>query len=60
MQETFNPGYCTIESADLITAEGETKSLTGLIGRFDLQQAMSSSTITGSIDVLDGLEEVTQ
>ena len=55
MQETFNPGYCTIESADLITAEGETKSLTGLIGRFDLQQAMSSSTITGSIDVLDGL-----
>jgi hypothetical protein len=55
MQETFNPGYCTIESADLITPEGVSEPITGLIGRFDIQQSMSSSTITGSIDILDGL-----
>ena len=29
--------------------------ITGLIGRFDLQQSMANGTITGSIDVLDGV-----
>jgi len=55
MQETFNPGYCTIESADIFTADGQHESITGLIGRFDLQQSMSAGTITGSIDILDGV-----
>lgn len=55
MEETFNPGYCTIESAELITADRESEDITGLIGRFDLQQSMTAGTITGSIDVLDGV-----
>jgi hypothetical protein len=55
MEETFNPGYCTIESAEIITADRESEIITGLIGRFDLQQSMANGTITGSIDVLDGV-----
>ena len=55
MEETFNPGYCTIEQASLVTPDGESISIVGLIGRFDLQQSISSSTLTGSIDVLDGI-----
>lgn len=58
MEETFNPGYCTIESATLVSAAGDfgkKEDITGLIGRFDLQQSMTSGVIAGSIDVLDGI-----
>ena len=53
--ETFNPGYCTIESAIIANASGESETITGLIGRFDIQQSLASSTFSGSLDILDGI-----
>ena len=53
--ETFNPGYCTIESAIIANASGESETITGLIGRFDIQQSLAASTFSGSLDILDGI-----
>jgi len=53
--ETFNPGYCTIEKAELSTYDGVGEDITGIIGTFVLQQSMDKGTYTGSIEVLDSV-----
>ena len=53
--ETFNPGYCTIESALLISHSGDEENITGMIGNFSLLQSMGSVALSGEIEILDGV-----
>ena len=53
--ETFNPGYCTIESALLISHSGDEENITGMIGNFSLLQSMGSVALSGEIELLDGV-----
>ena len=53
--ETFNPGYCTIESAMLKAYAGGSERIDGMIGRFSMHQSMGSVTISGEIEMLDGI-----
>ena len=53
--ETFNPGYCTVEGAKIITYEGAEEDLTGLIGNISIQQSLSLNAYVGSVEILDGI-----
>ena len=53
--ETFNPGYCTIEKAELSTYDGVSENIIGVIGTFSLQQSMNKATYSGSVEILDSV-----
>jgi hypothetical protein len=53
--ETFNPGYCTIEGASLVSHAGETVDITQLINAVIIQQSMGQLSFSVDISILDSV-----
>ena len=53
--ETFNPGYCTIEGASLVSHAGESVDISTMINALIIQQSMGQLSYTVNIGVLDAV-----
>ena len=56
---TFNPSRCVIKKAELIPYgqqnNGTAKDIKDMIGQFNIQQSLTSVSLTGSLTVLDNI-----
>lgn len=55
MTETFNPSFARVEEAIVKNVFGETKNITGLIGRFTLATSIEKANWTGTISCYDSV-----
>ena len=53
--ETFNPGYCTIEGASLVSHTGETVNISALVNSVLVNQSMGSMAVSVDMNVLDSV-----
>lgn len=53
--ETFNPGYCTVESATLTSYAKALENITALITGCAIRQSMDSSQVTVDLQILDSI-----
>ena len=53
--ETFNPGFCTVEKADVTSHDGRVKSIQALIHSIVMSQSITSTGLAGNIKVYDSV-----